>query len=271
MRARTLLKDFVESRYPVFSRHIRLARAERKASRPGRTAEGFRLASHSPRQLSAEWEAAERRVLLEALAGRAVCVDIGANVGFYACLARSRGKRVVAIEPQPQNLAFLYRNLEYNGYLDVEVYPVGLSDKPGIERLYGRFDTSSFVSGWARATASIIVPVTTLDVLVGDRFRGHGLVIKMDVEGYEAQVLAGAARTLALEPRPFWLVEILLSDASIPGRLNPGFQGIFDTFWKHGYQARTCGMEPVDRQLIERYVALAAQGQPIDQTNFVFC
>jgi hypothetical protein len=37
-------------------------------------------------------------------------VDVGANIGFYMCLARYLGKYVVAIEPQPQNLNCLYAN-----------------------------------------------------------------------------------------------------------------------------------------------------------------
>jgi FkbM family methyltransferase len=269
-----ILRNFIETRFPIAARHIRLARAERAASSPAITPEGFKLAS-PPLMLSADWEAAEKKALLAALAERSICVDIGSNVGYYACLARSRGKKVIAIEPLPQNLAFLYRNLEYNGFLDVEVYPVGLSRKPGIERIYGSFDTSSFIPGWAswanRGKVSTLVPVTTLDVLVGERFKGERLVIKMDVEGYEAQVLEGAPQTLALNPKPFWLVEILLSDRSIPGGVNREFQQIFDTFWKHGYEAKTLDLRAVGAEDVRRYVSLAAKGEPMEQTNFVFC
>lgn len=268
------LRNFIETQFPIAARHIRLARAERAAALPATAREGFRLASPSV-MLQPDWEAAEKQVVLAALEERAVCVDIGSNVGYYACLARSRGKQVIAIEPLPQNLAYLYRNLEYNGYLDVEVYPVGLSGKPGIERIYGSFDTSSFIPGWARwanrGKVSTIVPVTTLDILLGDRFRGDEVLIKMDVEGYESQVLAGAARTLALQPRPFWLVEVLLKDRSIPGGINREFQQTFETFWRHGYRAKTLDLRPVGRDEVNGYLARAAQGHPIAHTNFVFC
>jgi len=268
------LRNFIETRFPVAARHIRLARAERAASLPATALEGFKLAS-PPLMLHPGWEAAEKHALLAALANRSVCVDIGSNVGYYACLARSRGKKVIAIEPQPQNLAYLYRNLEYNGYFDVEVYPVGLSSKPGIERIYGSFDTSSFVPGWARwanpGKISTIVPVTTLDVLIGNRFSGYDVVIKMDVEGYEPEVLAGAPRTLALEPKPFWLMEVLLNDRSIPGGINSQFRQIFETFWGYGYQAKTLDLRTVSRDEVKGYLARAAKGQPMQHTAFVFC
>lgn len=269
-----VLRNFIETQFPIAARHIRLARAERAASVPMSAPEGFKLAS-PPLMLQPGWEAAEKHAMLGALARRSVCIDIGSNVGYYACLARSRGKKVIAIEPLPQNLAYLYRNLEYNEYFDVEVYPVGLSSKPGLERIYGSFDTSSFIAGWARwanpGKVSTIVPVTTLDVLVGDRFRGDELVVKMDVEGYETQVLAGAARTLALEPKPFWLVEVLLSDRSVPGGINQEFRQIFEKFWDHGYQAKTLDLQPVSRDDVDGYLARAVRGEPIEHTNFVFC
>ena len=44
----------------------------------------------------------------------AVFVDVGANIGFYTCIARSLRKYVIAIEPQPQNLYCLYANLNNN-------------------------------------------------------------------------------------------------------------------------------------------------------------
>lgn len=268
------LRDFIETQFPIVARHIRLARAERAASLPARAREGFKLASSSL-MLRADWEAAEKHALVTALDSRSVCVDIGANVGYYACLARSRGKKVIAIEPLPQNLAYLFRNLESNEYFDVEVYPVGLSSRPGIQRIYGSFDTSSFVRGWAGwanpGKVSTLVPVTTLDVLIGERFRGDTLAIKMDVEGYETEVLAGAPRTLALRPKPFWLVEVLLNDHSIPGGINRDFQQVFDTFWSHGYDAKTLDLQPVSRGEVQGYLSRAAQGRPMEHTNFVFC
>ena len=84
------------------------------------------------------------------LSGAQVFVDVGANIGLYTCLARSRGRHTIAIEPQQKNLSILYFNLRENLYNDVEVYPLGLSDQPGITVLYGASGTSaSLISGWS--------------------------------------------------------------------------------------------------------------------------
>ena len=59
-------------------------------------------------------------------------VDIGANIGFYSCLARQMGKPVVAVEPLATNVALLLGNLCANGWQDTEIVVAGLSDKAGI-------------------------------------------------------------------------------------------------------------------------------------------
>lgn len=170
-----------------------------------------------------------------------VFVDIGANIGFYSCLARSFGKQVVAIEPQAQNLRYLYANLLTNGWNDVEVFPLGLSGHPGVEALYGLSSTgASLVPGWAGQPKRFqkTIPVTTLDILLGSRFQGKNLFIKLDVEGFEYEVLRGCHKILSMEPRPTWMVEICLSEYH-PGGSNDHYTDTFALFFDAGYEART--------------------------------
>lgn len=201
----------------------------------------------------------EEVALMSALLKRAsVFVDIGANIGFYSCLARSLGKYVVAIEPQEQNLKYLYSNLQGNGWKDVEVYPMGLSDHPGVETLYGISSTgASLLPGWAAQPKSFTktIPVSTLDIMLGSRFSGKEVLIKLDVEGFEYQVLRGCREILSMQPRPIWMVEICLSEFH-PGGLNPRYRDTFDTFFNAGYEARAANeyqtrVTPAD---IERHV-----------------
>jgi FkbM family methyltransferase len=170
-----------------------------------------------------------------------VFVDIGANIGLYTCLAKLEGKHAIAFEPQPKNLTILYANLIENSYRDVEVYPIALSDRPHLATLYGASGTgASLVEGrdhellQTRST----VPSSTLDILLGERFLGKKLVIKMDVEGGEYGILRGAERVLGLSPRPTWIVEILLNEYGLP-KVNPYYVHTFEMFWQHGYEART--------------------------------
>ena len=123
------------------------------AKRSRHTIYGFTLAG-DPRMASSDFEPNEVRTFLESLESHDTVLDIGANVGFYSCLAASRGKHVLSFEPSPRNLRFLYRNLMENGLQNAEVFPVGVAKQCGLSRIYGFGGISSFVAGWAQADTS---------------------------------------------------------------------------------------------------------------------
>lgn len=98
---------------------------------------GFKLTSglHPAYELmrSGKFEVEETAIIARLLPIVDVFVDIGANLGYYTCLALQSGKPVVAFEPQQQNLQCLFRNLTANGWEDrAEVFPLALSDRPGL-------------------------------------------------------------------------------------------------------------------------------------------
>lgn len=151
---------------------------------------------------------------------------------------------MIAVEPLNLNLEILYRNLVGNSFLDVEVFPMGLSNNAGVKRLYGNNTGASFLPGWAGAPDKWyeVVPVNTLDLIVNTRFSGKPIFIKLDVEGFEYDVLGGAGNTLKLLPRPTWLVEINLGE-NFPGGRNDNFYKTFEVFWQKGYEARAATRE----------------------------
>jgi hypothetical protein len=110
--------------------------------------------------------------------------------------------------------------------------------------------------GWAGTSEKSykVVPVTTLDVIVNTRFDGLPILIKLDVEGFEIEVLKGGQRTLSLNPRPTWLVEIVLNE-HFPGGLNNRYYETFEAFWRHGYHATTADEEqrPVNPDDVSRW------------------
>lgn len=105
-----------------------------------------------------------------------------------------------------------------------------------------------------------MVPVSTLDIIAGARFDGMPLTVKMDVEGFELQVLEGAHRILTRHPKPFWMVEVVLTE-QVPGGINERMYTTFETFWRHGYQSRTADRDqkPVRPQDVERWVATGSR------------
>jgi len=248
----------VDTFAPPLGRLFRLSRDMTSRRRSIQTQYGFCLAG-DPSMTSKDWEVDGIQTFLRLLETHDAVIDIGANVGFYSCLAASRGKSAIAFEPASRNLYFLYKNLWENRLSDVEVFPLGLAGQCGLKRIYGFGGISSFVPGWAQAreAASSIVPVTTLDTIAAGRFQHQKLLIKMDVEGFELDVLAGAEKILGMNPKPTWLVEILLRDEVIPGGVSQKFAETFEVFWRHGYQSRmlNAARTPVLQTDVSRWIA----------------
>ena len=222
-----------------------------------RTPDGFVFAGpHAMR--TGDFEPAESGIVRRLAGSRRVFIDVGANVGYFTCLARSLGYRVVALEPSSQNLDVLFGNLLMNNWRDVEVLPVGAGAEPGLATLYGSGTGASLITRWAGASEATAqtVPLSTLDALLAGRFPGERLLIKIDVEGAEHAVLQGAAALLARRPRPAWLIEICLTE-NHPAGVNPHFAAVFEVFRRAGYAARS--VDAPDREItadvIDRWVA----------------
>jgi FkbM family methyltransferase len=139
--------------------------------------------------------------------------DIGAHVGDRIASFRRLGARIVAVEPQPAMVKVL--KLFYGRCADVAIEAVAVGRSVGTISLMINADnptvstaSDAFVSaardapGWQtqRWTRSTEVPVTTLDALIDKH--GEPAFIKIDVEGFEAEALAGltcAVKALSFE------------------------------------------------------------------------
>lgn len=208
---------------------------------PQLTPYGFLLTTsrsiHHRGMLRGKFETEEVKAVQNLLDQIMVFVDVGANIGFYSCIARARNKHVVSIEPLDRNLRYLYANLSINGWDDVEVFPVGLGSRPGLQTMYSASGTAaSLVAGWGGFSKRICqtIAMSTLDTILGRRFEEKQLFIKVDVEGSEYELLRGASHLLVMQPKPVWLIEVCLGEHH-PGGLNPRFADTFELFWSHNY------------------------------------
>jgi FkbM family methyltransferase len=151
-----------------------------------------------------------RRAAMDRLYGRFMArgdlvFDIGAHVGDRIAAFRRLGARVVAVEPQPALVRTL--RLIYGRDRQVAIEPTAVGRAPGTIELKLNIDnptvataSGDFIAaarlapGWEDQawTADLRVPITTLDDLIAR----HGMpaFAKIDVEGFEAEVLAGLTR-----------------------------------------------------------------------------
>ena len=130
-----------------------------------------------------------------------VVLDCGAHVGVYTRAALAAGARgVIAIEPAPENLECLRRNLvDEIETGSVVVYDKGVWNEDSFLelRIHNRNSgRDSFVMEWDEAEETIEVPVTTIDNLVRELDLKDVDIIKMDIEGAEVPALEGAHETI---------------------------------------------------------------------------
>jgi len=135
-----------------------------------------------------------------------VFMDIGAAEGYYPVFAAVAGSHVVAIEPDPELLCGLQRNVYINGIQDrVTVLPIAVSDHAGTATLYtdGNSGHAPSLADSKLHSHSIAVEMDTIDHLVLDlKSVPSPNIIKIDVEGAEGLVLEGARRLLSSGMRP---------------------------------------------------------------------
>ena len=181
--------------------------------------------------------------LLHVLRKEDLFVDIGANVGSYTVLAGAAiGARCLSAEPLPTTYEHLLDNIYLNRMPErVAALNIGLGREEGMLRFSSGLDTMNHVLTEDEAgMPATEVPVRRLDAIVGD---AEPAVVKIDVEGFETEVILGAAATLA---RPSLLAVIMELNGS-GRRYGYDEAAIHQTMLDHGF--KTYSYRPFTREL----------------------
>lgn len=184
----------------------------------------------------------EQMFLLDNLAEGDLFVDIGANVGGWSLLALGRGACVRAYEPVPSTFEKLSENFQLNNInVKDSCYQLGLGSKSNRLVFSTDNDTGNKVVEREEYTGQVQeVSVETLD----SQMMGHNpRFIKIDVEGFELEVLRGAFSTLSMQSIDALIIETFRRANFGDEKLNE-IESILN---KHGF--KPCSYQPKEKVL----------------------
>jgi FkbM family methyltransferase len=178
--------------------------------------------------------------MAELLSPESVVLDIGANIGAYSIpLAKAFPDVTVhAFEPNPYAVARFRRNLLVNRIDNIRLHEKALGEEAGTLEFYaieGRdIGLSSFIDRSFKEAHPMRMQLTRLDDML-DQDLSRVSVIKIDVQGFESQVLRGATRLLRRD-RPYVLFEHEDDNFTEKDRAKDAKMGLCRLFAEHGYE-----------------------------------
>lgn len=189
--------------------------------------------------LTGWWEKTDCQIAYSSLKLGDTVLDVGANVGTFALRAAravGRSGRVFAFEPNPKSFVRLTTNARLNALENLAAVDIAAGEQPGEAELFlpqpGQAGGASFCRDWLRLSGiaperdtgaevgrigttehatpseatSLSISVIPIDTFCRERNVDRVDLLKVDVEGYEMAVLAGARDTIAKD-RPRLMVE----------------------------------------------------------------
>jgi len=247
---------------PSYERLIAMTAGSRGLRRTINGTDPIRIAPASRRLVGDRYEPEIWRAAMNLVRTGDTVVDVGAHIGLYAiALARrvGEGGRVIAIEPDPGNAELMEQNVRVNQLCNLEIVRAAAGAHDGETAFIALNSNVSHVAAivshnrelgaGAFARGTVRVPMVALDTLLA------GLpvnFIKIDVEGYEEPVLAGACellrdarrrpRAILLEVHPFAWEPLGTTGATLTAfftqcgyRLATPAGGVCDVIDRHGH------------------------------------
>lgn len=186
-------------------------------------------------------------------------VDVGANVGSYTVLAGGIGAKCISVEPTKSAFNHLMRNIQLNGIGNVvDARNIAIGSKKGILKFTSGLDTVNHVviDAEANSITNSEVEVDTLDNVIAE---SEPVLIKIDVEGFETEVVVGAESVLAKKS----LLAVIMELNGSGQRYNYDDEKLYEFMLSRGFIP--CLYIPFTRSL----EVLSGQSELVGNTLFV--
>lgn len=153
-----------------------------------------------------------QKALFDATEENMTVIDVGANIGgtLLEFAKKAVGGRVIGFEPDPINYKKLIENISLNDFKNIETIRCGLGDREATMNLYSVESNNPGANKILNKNADI--PHENIHVIRFDDFAAKNNlknvdIIKIDIEGFEMNMLKGAEQTLK-KFKPLLFIEV---------------------------------------------------------------
>lgn len=164
------------------------------------------------------YEQAETDYLRTRIRPDSICVDVGANIGYFTMLMAQCSANVHAFEPITLNASLLRASAELNSFTNICINQCAVGDVEGEVSFSQSADSaySSMIDTDRKPLHRVIsVPSITLDAYLDRELIPRVDLLKVDVEGAEELVISGASRLLSDDKRKPNLILMELYDDNL--------------------------------------------------------
>jgi FkbM family methyltransferase len=164
-------------------------------------------------------------------------LDIGANIGYFTALATSRLKKsgaIHAFEPDPHNFSLLQKTVANQKTKLVHLHHCALGDENGSVELFhspvDNYGDHRVYGSHSGTHPKVVVPMRIGDDLLASSDTTTIDFIKIDVQGFEVQVLRGLANTIRSSERAVLLSEVWPAGMKLAGSSVEEFVRLCESF-----------------------------------------
>jgi FkbM family methyltransferase len=199
------------------------------------------------------------QLLSEVLKKDSVYIDIGANIGVHCVYAASflaSASQIWAIEPNPHSFSRLKANAELNQLSEMNLHQLALGNQNGTVRLENCDDENVGTTLRHNAAEGCETPIRKGDELFAAIPASAQGICKIDVEGFELEVLRGMQQFIHEHPQMSYVVEVTPEWLS---SLGDSAEKLFQVFLAEGFQAY---------EIVDGSDRLLPLSKPIDKSQY---